>query len=782
MPRSCLTTTGRVHTLPLLLGLLFVSSATAAESPRLLITADDIPRLQHACGLNTPQDAPQAWGKFARNSEDFQALREHINQHVGTVALPGEVLAAAFLHLIAPDSEFDPKCVNLVSESLAHPSWFTTDPLELVIAMDWCWDAIEPRIRSEFLLAMRQQAAPFTPQDSPLQPGLFRTRLAALALALAVDSDRADSPSWNDLRQRLLDAGMRYCSRTLPRFIAWRGLSPTGPGSAAREECDTALALEIARMFQPDDPWERQRNTVGRWLEHYVVARLPHPRLNHHFIRDDARTAPLTPVPDQRDLLPLTAHLIAARTHDSTATLVAQRVAADLRSSTDPLSVVWRWIPIIFELDPAAAADPNKLPHARNFGGAVMFRAGAGPQTTGIWIEAAQPFLRRRQHFDAGHFIIYRAGHLAIGGGDDIVFEAVPSKGGEQHLGTERDPFDFEQYFTSTIAHNCLVLWDAARISRWYGAIYQPAGGQRPIENTCTDFAQPLDKQERQTGTMLAYGQHRGAGYLALDLSPAYPKRAISQYTREFIFCCERVLVVVDRVDLPSSRSVPTWILNIPTRPSVDGDDLRTDQRVAGDNNQAGVWRLDQARWLRWTDGDGALWLTTLMPQTHLIRAVGGPAEVLRVPRGDGALRPYIGGSANSFERLIIPAERHAAYNTWYRLGEPTLLGSTVGQTSQWGRIEIEPAERSTRLLFLTVLVTAPSDDRETPTVTFSRDADTIALSMQIASQEALLTLGAQTVGGQLEISAPQAFTWTLPDQIVPDPPLETQSPADSSR
>ena len=47
------------------------------------------------------------------------------------------------------------------------------------------------------------------------------------------------------------------------------------------------------------------------------------------------------------------------------------------------------------------------------------------------------PFLRRRQHFDAGHFLIRRGGCLAVDGADDVAFEAVPSKGGQRRQALE---------------------------------------------------------------------------------------------------------------------------------------------------------------------------------------------------------------------------------------------------------------------------------------------------------------------------------------------------------
>ena len=261
----------------------------------------------------------------------------------------------------------------------------------------------------------------------------------------------------------------------------------------------------------------------------------------------------------------------------------------------------------------------------------------------------------------------------------------MPAKGGAQHLGSEREPFDFEQFCTATIAHNSVVSWDATRIAHWYKARYLPVGGQRCIEGTCTDFATPLDAQGRLTGRPLAYGWRENAAYLALDLSPAYESRVVSAYTRELVFVWGHALVVIDRVSLPKGHAVPTWVLNLPARPQVDGADLADRVRTAGSTNDGGVWRYDDATWLHWADRDGALWMCSPLPAPKVVKVVGGPARKLLLTEGTYAGRAYVGGDADSFERLIIPAERHGARNAWYRLGQPTLLGPEFGRTPHWG-------------------------------------------------------------------------------------------------
>ena len=776
----------RQHTFvaALLIAITPVLAAHAGEHPALLLSHADLPRLRHACGVAQPHGPAADCGRSGVRAADFQTLRAYFAIRLGTDVLPGELPALAFLHLVDPHDPADAARVQIIERVLSQPAAVATDPLETILALDWCWNELAPPARHEFLLASRARAEVLTPADSPLDSRRFRERLATLALALVVDETDEPAPSWLMLRERILAAARAYFTTTFPAYVAWRGLSPTGSANASREECDTAIAIELGAHVLGRDLWQDYRDTVGRWLEHYVFGTLDHPALAHDFLHDDGNAAPLSPAAEWGDFLPLTAHLIAARTRDPSATLLADRVEHTLADpAADGLPVLWRWVPIVFDTADIPRCDPRRLPTARNLGGAVILRSGNGPETTAVWIDAAQPFLRRRQHFDAGHFLIQRGGQLAVSGGDDVLLEAIPSKGGSQHLGDQREPFDFEQYFTATIAHNALVVWDPLRITNWYQTRYLPTGGQRPIEDTCTDFATPLDGQGRQTGRQLAYGQSAAGGsaaYLALDLAPAYDNRALTGYTREFVFFWGRALVVIDRVSLPKGRLVPTWILNLPARPDADGADLRDDARVAGSTNVAGVWRYDRATWLHWTDRDGGLWLLAATPAPKCLRVVGGPARKLLVKEGRNAERSYIGGDPDGFERLIIPAERHGARNAWYRLGQPTLLGPEFGRTPHWGRIEIEPLEPAQTVTFVTVLITDRADAREAPTAKFQRTEDALVLELQAAGDRATLRVPADTqTGGTLDVSGPTSCTWPLPTTVAPDAPLAV-SPSSS--
>lgn len=748
-----------------------VALGQALEHPRLFISPADIPRLRHLCGTSAPESAIAGHGPHGSRAADFGALRMRMAQEFADVMLPGEIAAAAFLHLVAPSDPGDRARLDLIADALNNPPPFGPDRIELALAMDWCWADLSYTARQEFLTSMQQHAQLLQPGDSPLDHARFKEKLVTLMVAVAVDEEDFRSPSWDELRTRVLAAARAYATSTLPRYIEWRGRIPTSPAVAAQEEGDTAILIELLSQVTGRDLWQEHRESVGRWLEHYVLATLPHPALRGPFLRDDGDGGSSTPAAEFAELLPVTAHLIAARTGDPSAATVADDVAGDLGRLDHPGAMLWRWVPIVFELRDIARCDTGRLPPARNLDGAVVFRGGGGPRAAAIWIDTGQPFLRRGQHFDAGHFLIRAGGMLTVDAGADVALEAVSAKGGEQRLGREPDRFRFAQISAASIAHNCMIFADAARVPRWHGQQFLPAGGQRPQEDTCDDFQTALVDQHRQTGRLAAYGQSGSASYAAVDLAPAYDSRTVARYTREFLFLWQRVLVIVDRFEPGNPRVTPVWVVQIPDSPTVNDRALPQSAQIQGLEPDRGVWRLDPDSWLQWGDRDGKLAMRSLAPSARLLNVVGGPADRELIPEGNFKGRTYVGGGADTFERLIKPSSRANSDNAWFRLGSPTQLGSGFADQRLWGRVEIEGQPAASANMFVTVLVINP-DAGALPDLALSSRAEMTELRLANGPRSATFSFPVdQEYGGVVEFAGDEA-RWVLPTEVERDDPL----------
>jgi hypothetical protein len=260
---------------------------------------------------------------------------------------------------------------------------------------------------------------------------------------------------------------------------------------------------------------------------------------------------------------------------------------------------------------------------------------------------------------------------------------------------------------------------------------------------------------------------------VALDLTPAYEPSATVTYTREFVFALDRVLIVIDRLQTARQRIVPTWIINLPARPTVDGQGLSAEARAAGADNYAGVWRCDQAHLIHWGDCDGSLWFSSLLPAPKRLAVVGGPARKSVIKHGRCAGQTYVGGSPDGFERLVIPSSRHRPRNAWYRLGTPTLLGSEFGKMPHWGRIEIEPAQRGGQYLFVTALVVDQAAANRPPQITVQDVPEAVEVAIALAEDEILLRVPRGTeIGGSIAVEGRQPVQWDLPEHVSADAPL----------
>jgi hypothetical protein len=162
------------------------------------------------------------------------------------------------------------------------------------------------------------------------------------------------------------------------------------------------------------------------------------------------------------------------------------------------------------------------------------------------------------------------------------------------------------------------------------------------------------------------------------------------------------------------------------------------------------------------------------LPEAKRLAVVGGPARKSVIKEGPWAGKTYVGGSAESFERLVIPSGRHEARNAWYRLGRPTLLGPQFGETAHWGRIEIEPARHHGQYLFVTVLVTDRAGANQPPQLGVeSAEGGGAEVSISLGKDELLLRLpGGIETGGRIEVRGEQPQDWTLPNEVCLDEAL----------
>lgn len=761
----------------------------AGEHPSLLIKAADVPRIRHKCGTAPAPENESALGRSGHRAADFQAVRSYVLAHLTAAAsvpaiadeapprsswLPGELLAGAFLHLADPADPVDARRIAFIRDALAAPSFSGEEVLEALIAVDWCWDVLSPEQRRAFFGTIRPILRPLAAGDSPLEHELFRDRLAALAAAIIFDADEELGDTWSETRTAILGAARPWFEKTLPTFIAWRGASPVTPETGPWEELDTALALEFGSQLG-GEIWVGSGRAVSRWMEHYLLENASQSAKSIGFVRDQPGSGVLSPLATLDGLQPLTAHLIATRTRDFAAATVADSVERDLVRAGDVRAHSWRWVPIALDARGIKKADTTSLPIARNLGNAVVLRSRSPANPAVIWIDAGQPFLMPRQHFDAGAFWIRRGtADLTVSASDERALFGQRQSGGEQRLGRTTEPFDFAQFNVATIAHNAMLFAEPNRVTRWYGKLFVPQGGQPPREGICRDFVKGLEEQERSGGRLAAYGHNERAVYLAVDLSAAYDTRTVIGYTREFVWIDGSGLLVVDRARTANQRVTPTFVINIPHRPRLATGLLDQATKVAGANDEAGIWQVDPGVAIRVSAADAELQILPLLPENRRIVAVGGSAEPVTFPGASGTARPYVGGGPSTFERLVNPTRIRNAPNAWFRLGKPPKTAGFIASAPLWGRIEVEAPAGATDHLFATWFSIGSANADSPVAGRFEVGGADRAGTFHLSIGDDKFEVDFATVAGKGGVIRIGEWQWLMPDQVMEDPPLVT--------
>lgn len=270
--------------------------------------------------------------------------------------------------------------------------------------------------------------------------------------------------------------------------------------------------------------------------------------------------------------------------------------------------------------EPSAPSSPSyqTLPRAQRFGPGtadlIVLRNGWGPDATQITIVAGDHFTDH-QHFDKGHFLIYRRGGLVV---DSGAYDAMYRPGGH-----------WNEYACRTLAHNCLLVYDPRER---LPAGYSNDGGQRVLRGLqhhrdWHTYVAHRSQEGLDTAEVTAYEEDPKDRYYyaAVDLARAYGAK-VTTYIRRFVYLPGDDFVVVQDAVQAAAPLSQRWLLHFDDRPEVDGQ-----EPAAGINTFPEARRVTVRRHGRLDlKGqsfvyDGVLFLTSLLPERRELRVVGGP-------------------------------------------------------------------------------------------------------------------------------------------------------------
>lgn len=253
---------------------------------------------------------------------------------------------------------------------------------------------------------------------------------------------------------------------------------------------------------------------------------------------------------------------------------------------------------------PRAPDDPsNPLPLARHFrnAGVVVARDRWDEASTVLQFRSVSFYSENHHHRDENSFTLHYRGRLAI---DSGIYDE--GRDGDQKGGY--DSHHWRNYFTRTIAHNAIVVFDPEQEYVVRGNPISNDGGQpfREKEPTTLKEIQPggwasLDGITHFVNTL-------DYTYAAGDATKAYDAGHVSLAQRDIVFLRgtsrpHPVVIVFDRVESTKAEYQKRFLLHTINEPTVDGG------MMVAENN------------------GGRLSSLTLLPADARFETIGGPGK-----------------------------------------------------------------------------------------------------------------------------------------------------------
>ena len=326
----------------------------------------------------------------------------------------------------------------------------------------------------------------------------------------------------------------------------------------------------------------------------------------------------------------------------------------------------------LYEESPDAPRDVKDVPlaHLSAGIGRVYARSDWGDDATWLRFECGD-FFAQHQHFEAGNFEIFRR-------------EPLATESGLMSGWSSPQTMDWS---IRTIAHNCILVYKEGQT--WPTLLRDPKGrltlandgGQANstfVADTVEAWRAKYEKFHR--GTITAYENQPEFVYVSGDYAAAYDKTKVSSCTRQIVFVRPCTFVILDRVTSVKAEYHKTWLLHSHNEPRIDGQDVRIE------------------------NGAGRLFVQTLLPEAASIRKVEGYT--------------YDGRTFNS--RVDQPSSRPASSPSTGSAPSTTSaprrrrnVGDTLDPDIEnlW-RIEVQPADATTKTVFLHVLSTADNPEK----------------------------------------------------------------------
>ncbi|MCD6497990.1 MAG: heparinase II/III family protein [Deltaproteobacteria bacterium] len=269
-------------------------------------------------------------------------------------------------------------------------------------------------------------------------------------------------------------------------------------------------------------------------------------------------------------------------------------------------------------------------------------------------------------HRDMNAFTIFYKGPLAIDSGG----YNVCGQWGSSH---------WWNYYTRTVAHNSMLVYDPNEVFKHGSTVLANDGGQKMFEISSPHLEDMLPGGANHLDGVLRYEDGGDYAYVLGDATKAYSADKLSLFQRSVAYVRNMsydhpAMIIYDHVVATQADFAKAYLLHSIEEPTVDGDQVLIHIDTGDDPNDQGL-----------------LYQTTLLPEQHQLRVVGGSGQEFYVDDdGTGSPHNYIEDCTGTG---YVPTER---------------------QKGAW-RVEVQPTESSAEDFFLHVLSIADEADHSDP-------------------------------------------------------------------
>ena len=624
--------------------------------PRILFNEDDLPRLkQRIAGSHATEWAnllSGCEGALAKTSATMAAADSNYKY----------ARALAFAGLLGGDSRFRTKAIEIVLEC-ARLGASGGDSIDLrwrLVAMasvyDWLHSYISDSARSTLKSAMMSLSSTLASMCNDkeyvwgMSHGYQRPMLLA-ALALYGDVPEAAA----DLDRIVSDYRDGY-------LATWRNYGDQGGTVKGWAYCTWTLDMEVDVLASLKSGTSLDWFQNEAWFEKLVDWQAIGLRGDGTFSRSgDSNVFEGVSSRDWIYALSVVHHYRSPR-----AKWFADK-ASELNGQWSILNVY----DILWD-DPSIVPEKPSISPCQLFRtpGQVVLRSSWDQDAVVATFRSAMDYTLGHTHRDNNSFTIFYKGGLAIDAGYYDTFSSSHNR----------------NYYSRTVAHNSILVYDPAEKYVVRGQEYVNDGGQRWLVSGVDIPSAPpphvkyvLDPQYGyQAGGVVVFEDTDEFTYTLGDAAPSYSRSKLRVFDRHFLWlksvagAAHPVVAVLDQVESPSDSLKKTYLLHTQNRPEVQGT-------LVTAANKGGV-----------------LYQQTLLPRSPRIELVGGsgkeywvggqnypPSEALSALDEAGSYRvevsPSVPAMADRFLHVLHATDAGSPALPATLVDTPTMTGVKVG-------------------------------------------------------------------------------------------------------